>query len=130
MTRLASVFGIAAALLAASPVQAQRVLQGAELQRALTGKSLSLSCVDGTRGTGRYTMGPKFGTVSGTYQSADGRAMKDVGQVRASGDQLCLRFKMLNGGEENCFGVRESGKGQFVFTVAGGLVPVCNIATR
>jgi hypothetical protein len=124
MTRILA--GAALALLC-SAAQAQTI-SGADIQRQLSDKRVALSCVDGTKGTGRYTMGRNFGTISGAYRRAGGEAMKDTGRVRAQGNRLCLQFRMFNGGEESCFGVVQQAAGQFQFTAAGGLVRVCNVS--
>ena len=69
-----------------------------------------------------------FGTITGTYSRQGGAAQKDVGRVRAQGDQLCLKFNVLNNGEERCFNVRAQGAGRFAFTALGGLVNACQVA--
>ena len=69
-----------------------------------------------------------FGTITGSYKRPGGKLESDVGKVRAQGDQLCLTFKVLNNGEEQCFGVRSKAGGQFVFTAAGGLVEACQVS--
>lgn len=104
-------------------------LSAADIQKSLSGKRVSLSCIDGTRGSGRYTMARNFGTIRGKYQKPDGTSASDTGRVRAEGGQLCLTFKVLNGGQEQCFGVRSTGQGKFAFTAAGGLVTACQVAS-
>ena len=118
---------VLAAMLVASPAPAQNV-GPADVQKALGGKRVSLSCADGTTGSGRYVMGRSVGTISGTYQRPDTGPLRDVGRVRAAGDQLCLQFKMLNGGQEACFGVRQESETLFTFTRLGGLVSACQVA--
>ncbi len=115
------------AMLTASPSVAQNV-GPSEVQKALGGKRVSLSCADGTTGSGRYVMGRSVGTISGTYQRPDTGPLRDVGRVRAEGDQICLQFKMLNGGREACFGVRQESEKLFTFTRLGGLVNACQVA--
>lgn len=101
-----------------------------EIQTSLIGKRVTLSCADGTRGSGRYTMGTNVGTIRGKYQKPDGSITSDIGKVRVDGDQLCLTFRVLNDGQEQCFGVRSTGKGQFAITAAAGLVTACQVASR
>lgn len=118
----------AASLLIASPVHAQTAMTGADIQKALSDKTVRLSCVDGTSGSGRYTMGKNFGIITGTYSPRSGAPASDTGHVRADGDQLCLRFEKLNQGLESCFGVVQKGPGKFAFTVVGGLVTACEVS--
>ena len=107
---------------------AQESLSGADIQKALKDKRVSLSCIDGTQGSGRYTMQKNSGTITGSYARPPAPAVADAGQVRAQGDNLCLRFKLLNGGEERCFTVSEAGAGKFNFAVSG--VNACTVAVR
>jgi hypothetical protein len=64
-------------------------------------KRVTLSCIDGNRGSGRYTMAKNFGTIQAKYQKPDGSSAADTGRVRAEGNQLCLTFKVLNDGQEH-----------------------------
>lgn len=105
-------------------------LAAADIQKSLSGKRVTLSCIDGTRGSGRYIMAKNFGIIQGKYQKPDGSSASDTGRVRAEGNQLCLTFKVLNDGQEQCFGVRSTGEGQFAFTAAAGLVTACQVASR
>lgn len=104
-------------------------LTASDIQKSLSGKRVTLSCIDGTRGSGRYTMAKNFGIIQGKYQKPDGTVASDTGRVRADGDRLCLTFKVLNDGQEQCFGVRSTGEGQFAFTAAAGLVTACQVAS-
>src|ERR1700712_746647 len=88
-------------------------LTAGDIQKSLSGKRVTLSCIDGTRGSGRYTMAKNFGRINGRYQKPGGGAVADAGQVRAEGNRLCITFKMLNEGREQCFGVRSTGQGKF-----------------
>ena len=118
---LAAVFG-------AGGASAQETLSGAQIQSALKDKSVVLNCIDGTKGTGRYTMGRNFGTIRGTYSRPRSEPVSDVGQVRAEGDRLCLRFNMLNAGEEKCFSVAKTAPGRFQFSL--GFVQACEVVVR
>jgi hypothetical protein len=109
-----------------SPAGAQ-TMTVEEIQKTLAGKRVSLSCVDGTRGSGRYTMAKNFGIITGTYQRPDGTSSKDTGRVRAEGNQLCLKFQKFNGGQEGCFGIVQRAPGSFQFTALGGLVKACDV---
>jgi hypothetical protein len=120
---IAAVFGIAGAT-----VSAQERLTAGAIQQSLADKRVSLSCIDGTTGSGRYVMARNFGTITGIYKRPGGESEKDVGRVRAEGDQLCLKFSILNNGEERCFSVRQQSKGRFAFTAFGGLVNACQVA--
>jgi hypothetical protein len=100
-------------------------MAGADVQKAFTGKRISLSCSDGTQGSGAYRVTSGRGTISGTYTRPGTSQVKDTGTVRVEGDNLCLRFKLLGGGSENCFVVARTSARSFTFTVAGGLVQAC-----
>lgn len=102
-------------------------LSAVDIQQSLSGKRVSLSCVDGTSGSGRYTMAENFGIITGSYKRPGADLANDVGRVRADGERLCLKFKLLNNGEEQCFGVRSTGGGRFAFTVGGGLIDACQV---
>jgi hypothetical protein len=123
--RIAIICGLA--LLSSSSAFAQS-LTGADIQKSLVDKRVSLSCVDGTRGSGSYKMAKNFGIITGRYQRPGGQSEQDVGEVRAEGDQLCLTFKLLNDGREQCFGVRSTGNGRFAVTAVAGLVEACQVA--
>lgn len=103
-------------------------LTGADIQKSLVNKRVSLTCVDGTQGSGRYTMAENFGTITGRHLRPGGKSEQDVGTVRAEGGRLCLTFKVLNGGREQCFGVRITESGHFAFTAVAGLVDACQLA--
>lgn len=111
-----------------SPALAQ-TLTASDIQKSLSGKRVTLSCIDGTRGSGRYIMGKNFGVIKGKYRRPDGSTKSDTGRVRAVGNQLCLTFEVLNDGQEQCFGVRSTGAGRFAFTAAAGLVTACQVAS-
>lgn len=67
---------------------AQTVMTAADIQQTLGGKRLSLSCIDGTNGSGIYIMGKNFGTIRGVYRLPGLAPVKDVGRVRA-----CAHFQ-------------------------------------
>ena len=122
----AAIFALLLAPSLATFAPAQEALSGAQVQAALKDKRVALTCLDGTNGSGRYTMAKNSGFIKGSYTRVGKPSAKDVGEVRAQGDQLCLRFKILNGGEESCFGVRANGAGRFQFVKAG--VTACNVS--
>jgi hypothetical protein len=117
------------ATLGVSSTAIAQQLTAADIQKSLSGKRVTLSCIDGSRGSGRYTMAKNFGTIQGKYQKPDGSSAADTGRVRAEGNQLCLTFKVLNDGQEQCFGARSTGQGKFAFTAAAGLVDACQVAS-
>ena len=118
--------GILAAV--ASTAHAQQALSGADIQKALKDKRVALSCVDGTSGSGRYTMQKNSGTIRGSYSLPPAAPTADTGRVRAQGDTLCLKFSKLNGGQERCFAVSQAGPGRFNFSVAG--FDACTVSVR
>lgn len=120
---------VALATFGLGPSAFAQSLTAADIQKSLNGKKVTLSCIDGTRGSGRYTMAKNFGTIKGNYEKPDGSSASDTGRVRADGNQLCLTFKILNDGQEQCFGVRSTGQGRFAFTAAAGLVTACQVAS-
>lgn len=107
-----------------------QAVTASDIQKSLSGKRVTLSCIDGTRGSGRYTVAKNIGTIRGKYRNPDGSVASGVGRVRADGDQLCLTVKGLNDGREQCFGVRSTGGGTYDFTAAAGLVTACQVASR
>ena len=98
---------------------AQTALSGADIQKTLKDKRVALACIDGTSGSGRYTMQKNSGTILGSYSKPGAAPVADVGQVRAQGNNLCLRFKLLNSGEEKCFDVSQTGPSRYSFSVSG-----------
>ena len=114
-------FWPAAAFLAAfsATASAQQAVTAADFQKALKNRSVALSCADGTTGSGRYTMPTNSGAISGTYTRPGATAVSDTGAVRAQGDMLCLRFKILNGGEEKCFTVSQAGARRYQLSSSG-----------
>ena len=105
---------------------AQQALSGADIQRMLKNKRVSLSCIDGTNGAGKYTMAKNFGLIKGNYTKSGAKPVSDTGIVRAQGNNLCVRFEILNAGNENCFDVFQTGRGQFQFSFSG--VKACTLA--
>ena len=120
------VLAAAACLAIAAPCAAQQALPGANVQQLLKNKRVSLACIDGTNGSGRYTMQKNSGTIQGSYTPPGRAPIADVGEVRAQGGSLCLKFKMLNGGAERCFQVSQTAPGKFNFAVSG--VNACNVS--
>ena len=98
---------------------AQQVLSGAEIQALLKNKRVSLACVDGSHGSGTYTMARNFGTIRGRYSAANAPPVSDTGTVQAQGNDLCVQFQKLNGGNQTCFAVSQTGRGQFAFSAFG-----------
>jgi hypothetical protein len=106
---------------------AEAQMAGTDAQRALKGKRIALNCVDGTTGNATYR---GDGKIIGTYSLSGKPAVKDTGTVRAAGQQLCLKFNVIDDGAENCFGVSQTSARTFTFSAAGGSVPACNVAIR
>ena len=117
---------ILAATLLSTAALAQTALSGADIQKMLKDKRVALDCIDGTSGSGRYTMAKNFGLIKGRYQLAGAKAATDTGVVRAQGNNLCVRFKLLNGGNESCFDVARTGAGKFEFSASG--IRACTIS--
>lgn len=117
------------AMLGFSSAAFGQTLAASDIQKSLIGKKVTLSCIDGTRGSGRYIKARNYGIIKGKYQKPDGSIASDTAKVRAEGNQLCLTFKRLNDGQERCFGVRSTGEGKFAFTAAAGLVTACQVAS-
>lgn len=116
-------------MLAAATASAVAQDQSASsILNAFSGKSLSLSCGDGTRAVGRYTMTKTAGKLTGLYSPPNEEPTREVGTLRASGEMVCLTFRKLDGGAERCFGVVQMSPTQYTFTVASGLVSACNVA--
>ena len=105
---------------------AQTALNGADIQKMLKDKRVALDCIDGTSGSGRYTMAKNFGIITGQYKLAGAKPASDSGIVRAQGNNLCVKFKLLNGGNESCFDVAQTAKGKFEFSALG--VRACTIS--
>ena len=120
-------FAAAISFLACTQALAQQ-LTAADFQKAVKNKNVSLSCADGTNGSGKYTMPGRSGIIKGSYMRPGVAAMADVGQVSAQGESLCIKFKMLNGGDEKCFGVSQTGASTYKLSTAG--FTACTIAAR
>ena len=125
---MTAIFYRAAVLLTlmTTAASAQQGLSGADIQKLLKNKRVSLSCIDGTRGAGQYTMARNFGIIRGTYAKAGEKPVSDKGIVRAQGSNLCVRFEILNAGNENCFDVFQTGRGKFQFSSSG--IKACTLA--
>jgi hypothetical protein len=81
----------------------RRANGASEAQKALSGKRVALSCSDGTQGVGSYRPTTGGGALADSSIPDPGMGrIKHTGLVRAQGDSLCLRFKTLDGGAENC----------------------------
>lgn len=125
---MTAIFYRAAVLLTlmTTAASAQQGLSGADIQKLLKNKRVSLSCIDGTSGAGKYTMARNFGLIKGNYTKAGAKPVSDTGIVRAQGNNLCVRFEVLNAGNENCFDVLQTGRGQFQFSFSG--VKACTLS--
>jgi len=102
----------------------ERALDGVEAQRALEGHRFSLSCVDGTSGSARLA-----GTVvSASYlRSGSDGAVRDIGHVRARGENLCIRWNEMNHGAEGCYHVSQRSPGLYRITSGMGW---CDLAVH
>ncbi len=113
---------------AAQPADAQQAMKAADIQKMLQNKSIALTCKDGTNASGRYKMTKTAGVISGTYAKPGMQPMRDEGQVRAEGDNLCIRFKTLNNGDERCFGVTQVATNRYRLSVSG--FDACDVTSR
>jgi hypothetical protein len=121
-----SLTGIALALTLAGLSSARAdSLTGEQAEQALIGKHVDISCADGTKASGRYSMGKNSGVITGTYQKAGRPPIKQVAVTRFDGSRLCLRFR--NDDDESCFGVTRSSPSNFKFTKFGGLLNACDV---
>jgi hypothetical protein len=124
---------IAAATLAAAvfaaPALADNFLSGAEAHQRLAGQTFDFNCVDGTRGQATYG---KSGVATANYRLAsasdDAAVQQDQGRVRANGDNVCIRWSKLNGGDEGCYRMTERKPGQY--RIASGQIRWCDLSTR
>lgn len=124
---------IAAASLAvslgSSAALADRVLSGPEAQQMLSGQTFDFSCVDGTRGQATYG---KSGVATASYRlpgtGDDAAIQKDQGRVRTNGENICIRWSTLNGGEEGCYKMSERRPGQY--RIAEGQARWCDLTSR
>jgi hypothetical protein len=114
-------------LIAGTASSAAQDQSGSSILQTFSGKSLSLSCGDGTKAVGRYTMTNSAGKLTGLYSAPNEEPSREVGNLRAAGDMVCLTFRKLDDGAERCFGVVQMSPNQYTFTVAAGLVSACNV---
>ncbi len=112
-----------------SPAFADRVLNGAEAHRMLSGQTFEFNCVDGTRGEASYA---KSGVATASYRlptaGSDAALQRDQGRVRANGENLCIRWGTLNGGQEGCYRMTERRPG--VYRIAEGQLRWCELSAR
>ena len=107
-----------AAILAATiltvPVLADRILTGPEAQSLLAGRRFEFNCIDGTTGLASYE---RSGMAKAIFRMPNMRdtAMEesDVGHVRSSGNDLCIRWQQLNSGQEGCYRMTEHAPGRY-----------------
>lgn len=127
-SRSVAAAGIVVAL-ATSPALADRVMSGSEVHQLLAGQTFDFNCVDGTRGEASYN---RAGVATASYRlpsAGDDAAMqKDHGRVRAEGENLCIRWNSLNGGEEGCYKITERRPGQY--RISDGQIRWCDFNTR
>lgn len=112
-----------------APALADRVLNGTEAHQMLAGQTFDFNCVDGTRGEASYA---KSGVATASYRlptaGADAAVQRDQGRVRANGENLCIRWGTLNGGEEGCYKMTERRPG--VYRIAEGQLRWCELSAR
>jgi hypothetical protein len=93
------------------------------------GQTFDFNCVDGTRGEATYG---KSGVATASYRlpsaSDEAAVQKDQGRVRANGDDVCIRWSTLNGGEEGCYRMTERRPGQY--RIADGKIRWCDLSSR
>lgn len=126
--RTVAAAGIAIAI-GAAPALADRVLNGTEAHQKLAGQTFDFSCVDGTRGQATYA---KSGVATASYRlptaEVDATMLNDRGSVRANGDNVCIRWGKLNGGDEGCYKMTERRPGQY--RIAEGQMRWCDLNAR
>lgn len=115
MKRVCVLAAISAATLTAVPAwAADRVLNGAEAHQVLVGQKFAFHCVDGTRGEASYA---HSGVATASYRpfsaGDDTKEVQDQGRVRTAGENICIRWNNLNGGQEGCFRTTERRPGQY-----------------
>ena len=105
---------VVAATVVAAPALAERLLSGAEAHALLAGQRFNFFCVDGTRGEASYA---KSGVAVANYRLPvspnEGEMLTDHGRVRTDGDNICIRWKTLDGGTESCFRMTERQPGRY-----------------
>jgi hypothetical protein len=103
-----------AASVFAAPALAERLLSGAEAHVLLSGQRFNFFCVDGTRGEATYA---KSGVATASYRLPvspnEGEMLTDQGRVRTEGENICIRWKTLDGGSESCFRMTERQPGRY-----------------
>jgi hypothetical protein len=118
-----------ATVLFAAPALAENVLTGAEAHSRLAGQTFDFNCVDGTRGEATYG---NSGVATASYRlpsaGDDAAVQNDQGRVRANGDDVCIRWSTLNGGEEGCYRMTERRPGQY--RIAQGQIRWCDLSSR
>ena len=112
-----------------APALADRLLTGTEAHQMLAGQTFDFNCVDGTRGQASYA---KSGVATASYRlptaGNDAAIQRDQGRVRANGENLCIRWGTLNGGEEGCYKMTERRPG--VYRIAEGQLRWCELSAR
>ena len=103
-----------AASVLAGPALAERLLTGAEAHALLSGQRFNFFCVDGTRGEATYA---KSGVATANYRLPvspnEGEMLTDQGRVRTEGENICIRWRTLDGGSESCFRMTERQPGRY-----------------
>jgi hypothetical protein len=126
--RTAAAATIAIAL-GVAPALADRLLSGTEAHQMLAGQTFDFNCVDGTRGQATYA---KSGVATANYRlptaESDAAVLTDQGRVRANGENVCIRWGKLNGGDEGCYKMTERRPGQY--RIAEGQMRWCDLNSR
>lgn len=112
-----------------APALADRLLTGTEAHQMLAGQTFDFNCVDGTRGQASYA---KSGVATASYRlptaGNDAAIQRDQGRVRANGENLCIRWGTLNGGEEGCYKMVERRPG--LYRISEGQLRWCELSAR
>lgn len=93
-----------------SPAMAAN-LNNDQLRAEFSGKSFKFLTAKGAAGRIRYS---KNGKVHLSKTNFDVKS--DTGTWRIKGNRICSRWKIIRGGKEKCFGMRKTGKGNFMDT--------------
>jgi hypothetical protein len=120
---------VAAAMSVAAPALAETILSGTDAHQRLAGQTFDFNCVDGTRGQATYG---KSGVATASYRlptaGEDAAIQKDHGRVRSEGNNVCIRWNNLNGGNEGCYRMTERRPG--VYRIAEGQLRWCELSVR
>jgi hypothetical protein len=115
--RMISIRPFAAAAVAAvlaGPALADRPVPGPEAHKLLAGRNFEFVCMDGTRGRASYEASGAMAAVFWmSNRRDDAMEQHDSGRARAVGDNVCMSWRNLTGGKEECFRMTERKPGVY-----------------